>query len=137
MSERDTQRVIIDWLNINHNAVWLNEIPIGLPSSRSSTGRRRPANRGTADIVGCMKCTGRMICIEVKDPKYKPQISMLWKALLHGDYSKYAIFRCGNQEMTERVKQQAEFLLWQRKTGAIAGFAYCLEDVQRLIEESK
>ena len=130
MSEKDTQRLIVDWLNLQHHAVWLNEIPIGLPSASSSTGRRRPANRGTADICGTLK-GGRALYIEVKDPKYKPMINMLWKALLQGDYSKYTIFRCGNSVMTERVKQQAEFLLWQRKTGAVAMFAFCLEDVQR------
>jgi hypothetical protein len=130
MAERDTQRLIVEWMCLQHHAVILNEIPISMPCRSSSTGRRSPANKSSSDICGTLK-GGRAVWIEVKDPKYRPQITMLWKALLVGDYSKYLIFRCGNDRDTERAKKQAEFLLWQRKTGALAFFAFDLDDVKR------
>lgn len=132
MSERDTQRLIVEWLNLQGHAVWLNEIPIGMPSARSSTGRRSPANKSAPDIVGTL-AGGVMICIEVKEEKHRKAIMELWNHLVEGDYSIYRTFKCGNARDTQRVKDQAEFLLWQRKTGALAFFAFSLEDVQKRI----
>lgn len=130
MAEINNQHLIIQWLNLNGHAVWKNEIPIGLPSARSSTGRRSPANKASSDIVGTLK-GGRMICIEVKEEKHREKITELWEHLTREDYSIYLTFKCGNARDTQRVKDQAEFLLWQRKAGALAMFAFCLEDIQR------
>jgi hypothetical protein len=132
MSEKDTQKLIIGWLNLRGHAVWLNEIPIGMPSARSSTGRRRPANQASSDIVGTLK-GGRTVCIEVKEEKHREKITELWDNVLQGDYSNYVNFKCGNARDTQRVKDQAEFLLWQKRTGALAFFAFSLEDVQSRI----
>lgn len=130
MSEKDTQKLIVEWMNLQGHAVWLNEIPIGMPSARSSTGRRSPANKASSDIVGTLK-GGRMVCIEVKEEKHREKITELWNHLIREDYSIYRTFKCGNARDTQRVKDQAEFLLWQRKTRALAFFAFSLEDVQR------
>ncbi len=130
MAEINTQRLIVEWMNLQGHAVWLNEIPIGLPSAWSSTGRRRPANKSSSDIVGTLK-GGRMICIEVKEEKHRKKITELWTCLILADYSIYMTFKCGNARDTQRAKDQAEFLLWQRKAGALTFFAFSLEDVQR------
>lgn len=128
MSEKDTQKLIIEWMNLQGHAVWKNEIPIGMPSAQSSTGRRKPANKSTPDIVGSIK-GGRAVYIEVKEEKHRKAITELWDHLILGDYSIYRTFKCGNARDTQRAKDQAEFLLWQRKTGAIAFFACNLLDV--------
>ncbi len=133
MSEKDTQKLIIEWMNLQGHALWLNEIPVGMPSARSSTGLRRPANKSSSDIVGTLK-GGRMICIEVKEEKHRKKITELWDHVIHEDYSIYRTFKCGNARDTQRVKDQAEFLLWQRKYGALAFFAFSLECVQERIK---
>ena len=119
--ELGLQRLIVDWLTAQGHAVWLNEVPQGMISRNSPTGRRRAANRGSADIVGTLK-GGRMICIEVKAPGEKGRIQPIWQALLQGDYTAYA------RSKDQHLKEQMDFLLWQRQRGALAIIAFSLDD---------
>ena len=133
MPEVNVQHQIIEWMNLNGHAVWLNEIPPGVPNSHSPTGYRRAANRRTPDIVGTLK-GGRAVFIEVKAEKYRDQVTRLWTGLLKQDYSVYRTFTLGHAKETDRARGQAENMVWLNKTGALCMFAFCLEDVQLAVE---
>jgi len=126
--EKALQKEIVEYLNARGHAVWLNEVPRGMPSKKSPTGFRRVANRSTADIVGTIK-GGRAIYIEVKLPCHKKKVQAIYEALRLSGYCNAYKFT----EDTMRIIAQANFLIWQEKAGAIAIFAYCLDDVLKAI----
>jgi hypothetical protein len=69
MLESHIQHSILDYLlyrRIFHYRNNTSGIPIG------QTGKFRPSrSRGSADIIGCLKPSGRMFAIEVKQPGKK------------------------------------------------------------------
>lgn len=123
--ELTLQKEILSWLNSHGCAAYLNEIPIGMPSKHSRTGRRRPMNRASADIVGSIKPSGRALFIECKLPKHRKKVMYIYNNLeAYGAIPKYKFTK-----ENEHIIEQANFLLWQQKTGALAFFAFSLDCV--------
>lgn len=125
MPEINTQRLIVEWLNLNKIVAWIAEVPQGMKSKHSPTGRRCAMNRGQPDIIAVHK--GRALFFEVKQEKHRKRISDLYKRIQSGDYSIYSKFK------DYHVKEQADFLLRLKKHGAIAEFVFSLDDVQKII----
>ena len=124
MSEIHLQKLIVDWLNLQGHRVWIAEVPQGMKSKYSPTGRRKSMNRGAPDIVGSLK-DGRAIFIEVKQERDRKRITEYWEKIKAGDYRAYMQFK------DNHVKEQAEFLNWLRDTGALCMFCFSLEDIQQ------
>ncbi len=133
MREIGLQKLIVEWLNANGHAAFINEIPQGMISKYSPTGYRKTMNKSSADIVGSLKPNGRAIFIECKLPKHRKKVMNIFNQLKDTGY----ILNYHFTKENKHILDQANFLLWQRKAGALAFFAFSLEDVQRELDMDK
>lgn len=121
--EANLEKDILQWLDYNGIAAFKNEIPQGIPCMKSPTHRRRTPNRSSADIIGVQN--GRAIFIEVKRPDMQKMVMNIYNDLKNVGYcNKYTY-----NDTTMHIMEQANFLLWTAKHGAISFFAFSLEDV--------
>lgn len=72
--EKDIQRTILDYLNAQgHYAIRVNTQGVPIHGEGGAiTGFRPSPQRGVADILCCMKGTGRFLAVEVKTGDNKP-----------------------------------------------------------------
>lgn len=128
MKEILITKSIIQWMNLQGHAVFMNEIT-GMPDNRNKSGfRKLRGNRGSSDIIGTLK-GGQSCYIEVKTWDKKDKVKYIWDWYELNRFfpiSKYKL----NRE-NQHILEQCEFLLWQKEHGAFVIFAFSLEDVER------
>jgi len=103
--ESDIQRSILDYLTLLRIPCWRNNsgaVALGDGKSRRYV---RYGAKGSADILGVLPPSGRLLAIEVKRPGNKP------------------------------TEHQSTWLEGMRQAGAVVCVAYSVEDVQRVLRE--
>jgi hypothetical protein len=104
--ESDTQRDILQYLNLLRIPAWRNNSGMLSATYKGRDRMIRMGPKGSSDILGVLPPSGRLLCIEVK--------------------------RLGNKP----TEHQTAWLEQMRSAGAVCVVAYGIEDVQRALREA-